>query len=41
MLFSFLGGTCVAADDFRDNIPTRLVMARCDPNDTRQLFNLG
>jgi hypothetical protein len=32
---------CIAANDFSDNIPTRLGLAGCSPGDTRQLWNLG
>jgi hypothetical protein len=31
----------IAANDFNDNIPTRLGLAGCAPSDTRQLRNLG
>ena len=32
---------CITANDFNDNIPTRLGLAGCSPSDTRQLWNLG
>jgi hypothetical protein len=39
--FTWVGHWCMAASNFRDNSPTRLVAEPCVPTDTRQLWNLG
>ena len=39
--FTWVGHWCMAASNFTDSSPTRLVAEPCSPTDTRQLWNLG